>query len=645
MQRTEKPRINIRQERLSRLGATVLVGVFVLVGMTGMASAGGLTGLVTDAVTGAPLAGIDIDLFDANFNAITTVNPVTGSDGIYQISPLPAGDYYLRVDPTAAQGYVDSYYPGVFLKSQATVVSVPSLGTTIASFALDRGTTISGTITDAVTGLPIGGMDLDVFAFDQSFIGSINARTDSLGAYVLGVFPAGCYYVQADPETTFYLPEFTSGDMFIGSATSICVDGTTPVTGADIAMDLGGKISGFLTDAVNAAPVDSIDIDVFDLSGAFLGYADGMSLVDGSYIVGALPPGQYIVQADPRVTQGYPDTYFGDVLGFKQAVPVTVGAGSTTAGADIHLQPGGTFSGIVTSAATGLPVPGLRISVFDSTGSILSGLGGTTASDGTYQAGVVPPGNYFLRAAGDSATGLAFEFFPGVSLVSAATPVAAMAGVAVPGIDFSLDQGGWITGTTTEQGTGLPLELCDLDVYSLQQEFIGALVAMTAADGSYTLGPVPAGDYLVKCTPPLGSALQSQYYLLAADTQAATPVSVLPPATTAGIDFALNSGGASPVPGADTLGNGMMIRAFPNPFNPRTTLAFDLPSSQTVLLTIHDVRGRHVTELFNGRAEAGHHEVVWTGRDEKGRSVPGGVYFARLASETGVKVRRLTIVK
>ncbi len=638
-------KINLDPHHL-RIAAAVMICTLCLLGSGGTAVlAGGLAGSVTDAATGVSLAGIDLDLFDSNFSAVTTVNPITGSDGIYQISPLPAGDYYLRVDPTAAQGYVDSYYPGVFLKSQATLITVAEFGTTIASFSLQTGTTISGTITDAATGLPIGGMDLDVFASDQSFIGSINARTDSTGAYTLGAFPAGCFFVQADPETTFYLPEFTSGGMFISTATSICVDGVTPMTTADIAMDLGGKISGILTDTISGAPVDSVDIDVFDALGAFQSYADGRSLPDGSYVVGALPPGQYFVQADPVILQGYPDTYYGDSYSMSLAVPVSITAGATTTGCDIHLMPGGSFSGTVTEAATGLPVAGLRVSLFDSSGSIISGAGANTAADGSFLVGIVPPGNYFVRAKGDSASGLAFEFYPGVALVSNATPVAAVAGSDIPGIDFTLDQGGWITGMAKDQASGLPIELCDLDVYSTQQEFIGALDAGTATDGTYVLGPVPVGDYLVKCSPPVGSPLQVQYYLLAADAQSATAISVLPPNTVPGIDFVLNSGGATPVPVPGSRTGVHLLGTYPNPFNPRTNVVFELPARQEVQLAVHDVRGRFVVSLYQGVAEAGRHEQAWNGRDAAGKNMPSGVYFVRLTGSFGQDITKLILVK
>lgn len=609
------------------------------------ASAGGLAGVVKDAVTGAPLAGIDLDLFDVNFSPITTVSPVTGADGIYQITPLPAGQYYLRADPTAAQGYVDSYQPGVFLKSLATPVSVPEFGTTIASFDLDRGMTVSGTITDAATGLPMSGVDLDVFAADLSFIGSINTRTALDGSYTLGAFPADCFFVEASLDTTLYLPKFNSGHMLIGDATPLCVDGVNPVVGVDIALDLGGKISGALLDATSSAPADSIDIDVFDPLGNFLSYADGLSLADGSYMVGALPPGQYYVQADPLPARGYPDTYFGDVLSENNAILIAVTPGVITTGRDIHLVRAGTFSGFVTAAATGQPVAGLTVSVLDSTGSIMPGAGGSTAADGSFLIGAVPPGRYYVRAAGDPAAGLAYEFFPGASLASTATLLTAIAWSDHPGVDFALDAGGWISGAVTAQDTGLPIELVDIDVYSPVLEFIGALDATTAADGSYLVGPVPAGSYIVKAKAPATTPYAAQYYFHQADARLASTLAVTPPATAAGVDFTLAPNSVSDVEHWDSPRIPRLIGAYPNPFNPRTVVVFELPRRQEIRLSVHDVRGHQVAVLAQGEWGQGRHQVQWKGVDGGDRILPSGVYFARLYSEAGVAVSKMVLLK
>jgi photosystem II stability/assembly factor-like uncharacterized protein len=85
---------------------------------------------------------------------------------------------------------------------------------------------------------------------------------------------------------------------------------------------------------------------------------------------------------------------------------------------------------------------------------------------------------------------------------------------------------------------------------------------------------------------------------------------------------------------------------FPNPFNPRTTISYDLRGPARVSLKIYDVSGHLVRVLRDGVAEtAGHHEVTWEGRDRAGRGVAAGVYFYRLQAGPYVGTRRMLLVK
>lgn len=79
---------------------------------------------------------------------------------------------------------------------------------------------------------------------------------------------------------------------------------------------------------------------------------------------------------------------------------------------------------------------------------------------------------------------------------------------------------------------------------------------------------------------------------------------------------------------------------FPNPFNPTTTIAFDLPNASRITLVIYDVLGRKVKTLLDARAAAGHYTVQWNGNNDAGQPVASGVYFYRLStspSEGGLK--------
>jgi len=85
--------------------------------------------------------------------------------------------------------------------------------------------------------------------------------------------------------------------------------------------------------------------------------------------------------------------------------------------------------------------------------------------------------------------------------------------------------------------------------------------------------------------------------------------------------------------------------AFPNPFNPETTISYSLQRDCEVTLDIYNVKGQKIRTLVKGVRSAGVHKVVWNGCDDDGRSVGSGVYFCRLQSEGFVSVKKMVMVK
>jgi hypothetical protein len=85
--------------------------------------------------------------------------------------------------------------------------------------------------------------------------------------------------------------------------------------------------------------------------------------------------------------------------------------------------------------------------------------------------------------------------------------------------------------------------------------------------------------------------------------------------------------------------------AYPNPFNPMTTISFTNPHDGRVRLEIIDLRGRLVGTLVDGFARAGRHEIAWNGRSDLGESVASGVYLARLATANRVFHERMTLLR
>jgi len=84
---------------------------------------------------------------------------------------------------------------------------------------------------------------------------------------------------------------------------------------------------------------------------------------------------------------------------------------------------------------------------------------------------------------------------------------------------------------------------------------------------------------------------------------------------------------------------------YPNPFNPTTTIAFDLAHSGHVAIEIYNIKGQRVRVLANDMFVAGKHNVVWNGSDESGRSVGSGVYFYRMVAPGYSSVRKMLLMK
>lgn len=83
----------------------------------------------------------------------------------------------------------------------------------------------------------------------------------------------------------------------------------------------------------------------------------------------------------------------------------------------------------------------------------------------------------------------------------------------------------------------------------------------------------------------------------------------------------------------------------PNPFNPSTTIRFELAARGPASLRVYDVRGHLVRTLVDGDADAGTTSVTWDGRDDSGRAVASGVYVYRLRTGSTAESRKMVLLK
>ena len=85
--------------------------------------------------------------------------------------------------------------------------------------------------------------------------------------------------------------------------------------------------------------------------------------------------------------------------------------------------------------------------------------------------------------------------------------------------------------------------------------------------------------------------------------------------------------------------------AYPNPFNPVTTLSYDLSEDGVVNITIYDLVGRHVRMLLDSPQTAGHRTIQWNATNNAGQQVPGGVYLYRIQAGQFRQTKKMILLK
>ena len=88
-----------------------------------------------------------------------------------------------------------------------------------------------------------------------------------------------------------------------------------------------------------------------------------------------------------------------------------------------------------------------------------------------------------------------------------------------------------------------------------------------------------------------------------------------------------------------------LSNAYPNPFNPFTTLSYDLPKDSFINLTVFDMMGRKIKTLVNGQQSAGIKTVKWNSTNEQGETVSAGVYLYKLKAESFIETKKMVLLK
>ena len=84
---------------------------------------------------------------------------------------------------------------------------------------------------------------------------------------------------------------------------------------------------------------------------------------------------------------------------------------------------------------------------------------------------------------------------------------------------------------------------------------------------------------------------------------------------------------------------------YPNPFNPVTTLRYDLPEDANVKINIYDMMGRVVSNLVSTQQNAGYKSIQWSATNNEGHSVSSGVYLYKIQAGDFVQTKKMILLK
>jgi hypothetical protein len=427
---------------------------------------GSISGTVTDANTNAPIVGATVSV-GVDSSATTDV------EGAYILEGIPAGTYTVTF---SAESYITDT-----LEDVEVIAGEETEDVDMALQPEPTAGSISGTVTDAVTGEPVEGATVSLAVVDSTK----TTTTVVDGTYLLEDVPAGNYTV------TFSAESYITATM-----EDVAVIAGTETLDVDMALQLEpttGSISGTVTDAVTGEPIEGATVSV-EVDGSTKTTTTGD---DGAYTLEGIPAGTYTVtfSAEDYITATTED--------------VAVIAGETTTDVDKALQPEpttGSISGTVTDLNTNAPIVGATVSV-EVDGSTVSA---TTGDNGDYLLEGIPAGAYtvtfsaegyitatmedIIVTAGLSTTGndMALE-------AEAPAPLQIVVTYTAPYTTFPLGEGIILEATVTISDGMTPLENAEVKFY-LNGETDPVSTGTTNATGvaSVSIDPLPIGVYQVR---------------------------------------------------------------------------------------------------------------------------------------------------
>lgn len=308
--------------------------------------------------------------------------------------------------------------------------------------ALAAAGSISGTVTAATGGLPVGGIRvcarIEPFTIDETC-----ADTDSAGAYSVPGLPAGSYRVRfSELQNRNLVDQYFDGESEYGLADLVTIGASENRTGVDAALRPGGTIAGTVTDAGSGGPVGNFLVCAFATTPSSEVGGCWRTDSDGNYAINGLLPEDYVVEFLSQDEFNYlPQLYDGvEKPGSGTPVPVAA-ANEVKSGIDAALLPGVELSGTVIAAGSGGPLPGIEVALLRPVTADVLGLV-RSDSAGHYAFRGRPSGSYVVGFShtqpGSVGDCYSDQYYKGAGSFAAATPLTLTAPSLVPGVDGEL---------------------------------------------------------------------------------------------------------------------------------------------------------------------------------------------------------------
>jgi LPXTG-motif cell wall-anchored protein len=370
-----------------------------------------LSGIVTRAVDGSPVAGVTVYADGDGGSAVAE----TDAAGRYRMEGLNEGSYTVEFSPPivddAPPELAHEYWRGVRSPDLATPVEVPSGGTvTGIDASLDATGSISGRVIRATTGAPVAGATVHFQPEDHTMGFSTTSRLD--GTYTLAGVVPGRHYVEFWTEDERLLdliwPDATERD----DAEPVTVAAGADTRGIDVALPAAAVVAG--TVRMSGEAWTGGGTVVLEPSRGAGTASTGVVSGDGAFRIGKVAPGRYLAAVQPTADAARAARqYFRLAAGPAGATALDLRAGRVRSGVDFDLREGVDISGTVTAEGElSLPV---QVTAYRWDGSEWDAVARTTTWDdysfahppGDVEGHFLPAGRYTV---GFSSEGFCAEF-------------------------------------------------------------------------------------------------------------------------------------------------------------------------------------------------------------------------------------------